>query len=464
MNDSVANLGKYFLPYQVEAILCEGRLFAWEKSIRIGATYAMAFKHVRDRVRGRGDYLHQSMDRNAAREFIGQCKSFMELFNVAAISMGEMEWDKEQEETAFYIRFDNGCRIIAFSSNPNAARSFGGSVGLDEFAFSRDAAALMKAAGGRAMWGHNLYLWTSHNGYESKWNKFLIDQRAKIEAGLKCKWHIMRTTLLDAVEQGLVEKVNQVSGTSFTREEFIEDTKELVGSEEAFAEECLCEPRRAGAQAIKWQYIEAAKQDYDVIRSELTTDSLAEVRSVSTSIALTVEQADKVAVGYDVARRNDLASVFVNARHANVWRQHALVNARNVKFATQRELVRQLMRNIPGSVGAGDETGQGMQVCEELQDEFGQDRFACVNFSSKKSALVSKMVMVYEDERQQLGRGQEDLYYDLAAIKTETTDSGRLRYYETRNPVEKNSHCDMAYANGLALLVGEDEEKAPGMW
>jgi len=33
-----------------------------------------------------------------------------------------------------YLRFDNGSRIIAFSSNPYAMAVFGGDVGLDEFA------------------------------------------------------------------------------------------------------------------------------------------------------------------------------------------------------------------------------------------------------------------------------------------------------------------------------------------
>ena len=47
MKDTTKNLSRYFLPYQVEAILGEQRLFAWEKSIRIGATYAMCFRAVR---------------------------------------------------------------------------------------------------------------------------------------------------------------------------------------------------------------------------------------------------------------------------------------------------------------------------------------------------------------------------------------------------------------------------------
>jgi hypothetical protein len=47
-----------------------------------------------------------------------------------------------REMRAGVIRFTNGSRILAFSSNPNALRAFGGDVGLDEFAFHPEAEAL----------------------------------------------------------------------------------------------------------------------------------------------------------------------------------------------------------------------------------------------------------------------------------------------------------------------------------
>jgi phage FluMu gp28-like protein len=63
--------------------------------------------------------------------------------------MGEIDWSDSIDGKAYQIRYDADNRILAFSSNPNSIRSFGGEVGLDEIAFHRDPKAMRKAAGGR---------------------------------------------------------------------------------------------------------------------------------------------------------------------------------------------------------------------------------------------------------------------------------------------------------------------------
>jgi len=114
-------------------------------------------------------------------------------------------------------------------------------------------------------------------------------------------------------------------------------------------------------------------------------------------------------------------------------------------------------------LGGGDATGLGMQVCEELVDSFGEHRFAGLNFGATKPAIGTKLVRVMEDNHLHLSEADadEDVIYDLAALYSEDLPGGRVRFAEGPNPINKQSHCDIAWGIGLAVFVGEDDEGGP---
>jgi len=452
--------------------MSEARLELWEKSIRIGATYAMAFRAVRRRMLGLGNYLHTSVNERIAKSFVEDCKNFCKLFDIAASDIYEFSAYNpliDRHESAFEIHFPTGYAIKAFSSNPDALRGEGGEVGIDELSSHKQPEAMLKAAGGRAMWGYSVRIWTSHKGEESAFNRMIKEEKAK---GRNSRWNIRSTDLYSALDQGLLDKINEVRRaeteaagqeyTDATRENFIADTIALVGGQEAFEEECLLKPRKGGESAIKWIYIDAAKEDYDIVRVDMTEES-TRYESVLTDLAST-HDSPVYGLGYDVARTGHLSSVWVNKKEVDRWRLKALITMQGLKFGTQRGIVSTIMSAFPTMLGAGDKTGLGMQVCEELEDTFGDSRFVGVNFSSMKPELGTKLVRVYEDGRQILPAGSryEEIFYDLAGIRTESLPSNRVRFYESPNPINKKSHCDIAWSNALAVFIGEDESP-PGL-
>src|SRR5689334_12682008 len=104
-----------------------------EKSVRIGWTYADGFKNVRKRIWFKNrDYLFATKDYPSAIEYVRQCYKFAEIFNLTktVLSHGEDEMPVNQLDDVGrpsgviekvkigLIKFDNGSRIIAFSSNP----------------------------------------------------------------------------------------------------------------------------------------------------------------------------------------------------------------------------------------------------------------------------------------------------------------------------------------------------------
>src|SRR5712672_3617355 len=98
--DSEAILNTYFLPYQVSWILAEDpfharkqQVFALaEKSVRIGWTFADAFKNVRKRLNFHNrDYLFATKDYPSALEYMRLAKDVAALFSFtrAIVNHGE---------------------------------------------------------------------------------------------------------------------------------------------------------------------------------------------------------------------------------------------------------------------------------------------------------------------------------------------------------------------------------------
>jgi phage FluMu gp28-like protein len=232
-----------------------------------------------------------------------------------------------------------------------------------------------------------------------------------------------------------------------------------VGGEESFEEECLCKPRAGGSPAIKWEYLHAARRpETEALRFRIAGDDMTAVEAAAEAIVAALAQGGRAELGYDVARTGHLSAVWVNAREGALHVLRALVTFQGSRFGTQRSLIEACLKGCRRLVGAGDKTGLGMQVCEELEDRFGKARFVGVNFSASKPDLGTRLTRVYEDGNQALPAGQAwaDVEYDLAGIRSQPLPSGRLQFYETPNPIEKRSHCDIAWANALALLAGED--------
>src|SRR4051812_18013500 len=77
-----AAMAKYFLPWQTAWILDDSRLRLAEKSVRVGWTYADAFKNVRKRLWEKNrDYLFATKDQASAAEYMRTCGQMAEMFN-----------------------------------------------------------------------------------------------------------------------------------------------------------------------------------------------------------------------------------------------------------------------------------------------------------------------------------------------------------------------------------------------
>ena len=326
--DSDLAVSRYFLLWQTAWIFDDSPMRLAEKSVRIGWTYGDGFKNVRKRLRNKKrDYLFQSKDYPTALEYLKVCEGFCDIFNWARsiVSRGEEvvnlpHYDDDGKQTGFTeevkigrIVFDNGSRILAFSSNPYALQAYGGDVGLDEFAGHRQQDQVWSSAQGRITWGFDLGVWSRHCG-----DATLFYQFAREAAAGKGGWSYYRVTMEDAVANGLVEKINQVSGKNMTREQFIADCKRRARLPEIYEEQYMCNPKGGTAAIVPWNSIAMCSQDYAIERLHFEGEQIKQLfgeyapqnqtsrermicNAVETAFASTFQKPAQNRLGFDVA-------------------------------------------------------------------------------------------------------------------------------------------------------------------
>jgi len=475
--DNSQHVGGYFLPYQQDWIHDDSMLRLVRKSVRIGWTYCDAFKNVRKRIRNaKRDYLFTTKDQATAIEYVTTCKQFAEIFNVAKsiISHGEdyykvPRFDDNGRDTGFtdevkvgYIKFDNGSRIIAFSSNPNALRAYGGDVGMDEFAFHPAPDALWASAAGRTTWGYDLGVWSSENGDSTLFHQFSLEA----EAG-KGGWSYRKVTIVDAIEQGLVEKINQVTGGKTTREEFLQRCKDKARLDEIFEQEYMCNPKGGMASIVPWSAIVRCTEDYQIERvhfeSKQITDRFGEyihekqaqreaqiISYLRQCYPETVARVGRHKLGFDVAAsgKGDLASIYIDQAETDILRLRSLFTCRTEDWDFLKAAVRFFMKNCTDIQGSGDETGLGRQICWEMEKEF-PGQFVGENFASMKQDMGFALMNQLQASEKRFPKDQPDIAADYFAIR-KTNVGKRWVFSEGTNAHNTASHCDIAWSGGLS--------------
>jgi phage FluMu gp28-like protein len=526
--DRSSLLSRFFTPYQLLWIFAEDHLHTQnkqafilaEKSVRIGWTYADAYKNVRKRLRfPNRDYLFATKDYPSALEYMRQCKQFAEMFNVArcVISHGE-EYLKlpSAGSTAFteeikigYIKFDNGSRIIAFSAHPQAMAVYGGDVGLDEFAKHPNAELLWQTAQGRVTWGYDMAVWSSHEGDDTLFNQFaqqarlqcssppsvIENPKSKIENS-SSPWNLyFKVTIVDAMELGLLDVINRTRDTSLTPDQFLADCRARAGLEQIFQQSYMCNPVPGGASIVDWSAIERCRSDYQIERLHLESDEInrlfgpfdpstqekrqSRIESFlresfpsllnpnrhpnlnSSSSSLIENRKSKIEnfrLGFDIAASGagDLSVIYIDEARADDLWLRALFTCRTEDWDFLKTVLFFFLEKLPRVRAAGDESGLGRQICWEAARQYPY-KFSKVNFASKKQDLGFALMNQLASAEKHFPQAHPDIPADFFALRKIHTGT-RWVFTEGRNTHNPASHCDIAWAAALSTFAHLDSD------
>jgi phage FluMu gp28-like protein len=458
----------YFLPYQIRWICDERPVCVAEKSRRIGFTHASAFRAVERRLRCGTDLFYTSTDLTASREFIEECCRWARMFQAVAREEGEHVAD-EGNFTALSIRFSNGARIVAGSSNPHFFRGKGGDVDADEFAFHAQPRELYKVMQPAALvWGHQLRIWSTHNGAGSFFHRLVqsasndgssarsaAPDAPASDAGLADNQPITgqsiarhRVTLIDAVNQGLVERIRGLSSPDLVaRRDFIEEIRSSCPDEASFREEYLCEPSADGSALLSHDMVAAC---------EAANLRLLDVPALS-AVAATEPALGPLYAGFDVGRRQDASVLWVLERVGDVLWTRAIHRMGNASFAEQEQLIDRLLSSRRVRRLCVDATGIGMMLGERLAGRYGH-RVEPIHFTADvKSAIAMPLVRLFEGR---LVRIPSDpaVRDDLRKVRRTVTAAHHVRLAAPR---DADGHADRFWALALACHAAEQSPAPP---
>lgn len=434
----IATSLNFFLPYQQAWIKDETRTAIAEKSRRIGFTYAEAYRSVERRIRLKTDHLFASRTKETAGEFIEYCKMFARVFGVVAEDLGEQPVIGSSEMRAMTLRFSNGSRILALSSNPDAFRGFGGDVTLDEFAYHKKQKAVLKSANASAkIWGHNIRIISTHNGEGTIFNQIIREYRAGKRDPKK--WSLHHVTLQDAVDEGLVGKIRGAEkDTPENRAEFIADVRNDCIDETEWAEEYCCIPNTDASAYLNYDLIDACR----VPGLKLFEDP--------------AELTGSIVSGYDVSRRHDLCVLWACERVGDVYwtRLLRVLDGEERKFSVQEALLHRLMKNRSVQRLCIDQTGMGEMLSEYMGDRYKGRAEGVILSGPRKAAIATPFKGLFEDKRIRIP-DDDDLREDLHKTRKIVTAGGNVRLNAESDDA---GHADRFWAGAL-MREAADEYK-----
>jgi phage FluMu gp28-like protein len=448
----------YFLPYQRAWRRDQAALKICVKSRQIGLSYVDSYDSVlRAGVRGGRDVWVVSRDETQAKEYIRFCRRWARALGLAAREYSEtlLAATRAGSASVQALALASGAAIHALSSNPDAIVGKSGHVKLDEFALHRDQRTLYAVAKPVTQWGGTLSIISTHRGANSVFNEIL---REIEERGNPMGWSLHRVPLQEAVEQGLVEKINEATAGSLTVEYEGRTKAQPAQHEEAGAEHGREDRGRRGLRAWWMAKLRAECIDEEQWLQEYCCVPADESAAFITWEMITAcEESDGLRpfswlehcpnplyLGVDVARRTDLCVLDVGERMGDVVWDRLRLELAGKSFSEIEFELQRLLRLPRLRRGCIDATGLGMQLAEQAKEKFGWRVEPVTLTAAVKEELAFGLRRDLEERRVRLAP-DDRLRADLRGLRKEVTASGNIRFAGEC----ADSHCDRFWAKAL---------------
>ena len=372
------------LPYQKAWIEDGSGVKVWEKSRRIGASYAEALAAVLEAAKSRAaagqSTYYLSYSKEMTQQFARDCAFWAKHVNAAASEIEEVALrDEDRDITVYRIRFASGFEIWGLPSTARSLRSKQGRVVIDEAAFVDDMGELVKAAMALRMWGGRVRILSTHNGDDNPFNELVRE----IREGKK-QYSLHRTTLDEALEQGLHRRICLVKGEAWSGEGQDAWRDGIIGEYgDGADEELFCIPVRAGMRYFPTALLESVSDPGAAVARKACEDSFTfecedrRVREFDKWLKREVRDIllahkNPVYIGEDFARSGDLTTIFFDEETPDgKLLTFLVIELRNVPFAQQWQVIKYVMETLPNLGGAAfDSRGNGQMIAEYAAQEW----------------------------------------------------------------------------------------------
>lgn len=438
------------LPYQTKWMEDRSRLKIMEKARQVGMTTAMA-RNLATLQAGKSGYADvwvTSRDELQAKLFIDDCRIFLPDGHVL-----QTDAIKKKQDGTLCLTLNNGKRIWAISSNPNAQAGKRGPRILDEFALHADPQMLFGIAMPGVTWGGSVEIISTHRGSGNFFNKLLNEIKHK---GNPKGFSHHKVTLFDAIRDGFLVRLQSLLPESDPRkwmseDEYVSSIRATCPDEETWRQEYLCEPADDASAFLPWHLITAAETG----EGEKWEYELRAGKGIYDKEGKPLHQQAALYLGVDVGRDNDLTVGWLVERVGDVLHTRRVDTFEKASFSEQEAWLYELMSCQQIRRCCIDATGLGRQFAERAAQKIGNSRVEAITLTQPmKETLVYPVRTILEDRKLRLPPDPV-IRSDLRGIKRVWTSGSHCRFEADRGP---NGHSDRFWALALALHAGKQAQ------
>lgn len=461
-------VSKVFLPFQLRWMRDPSKMRLGEKGRQIGWTWMNAFEDVINGVgtSNRANTYFMAGDSEAAKAYIDDAANWLDDLKVAANRFTDDWFDPKSEliHKVQCIEFPNGSRLEAMSSNPRRLRGRRGNVKLDEFAFHDNPKELLRAGTPVTRWGYRIAVWSTHNGVGRVFNT-ICEMAHRRAAGTPrkgdMKWSLHRVTLMDAIADGLVDRLNAKTGQNLTPVEYIEDCRAGCLTEEDFQQEFMCNPSAESTAWLPYDMIDVCARDtiFDPARPDLVEGRVAgrteDLGEFLITIRILSDGASQVVAGVDFGRKHDRFVIWVRAKFGEVWKTVGLLRWKGKRWAEMKHAISSMMEMRTSSTNQYivlraclDATGMGDEPSEWAEEKYRHRAEGVVFTENSKQNMAVPVRSAFED-RHIIIPWDEVVRDDLHSVVKEVVND-KPRFVGERT---KDGHADLFWALGLSMLA-----------
>jgi len=445
--------------YQLQSVMDPARFIFELWARQTGKSFSMSLAAVNQAIEEGPGWILLSRGERQSRELIEKAKTHALAMGKAAEILDEDFRVDEKQFRQLTLELPNGARVVGLPANPDTARGWSMNVGLDEFWIHKDARQIWASLFFTITRGYRIRIATTPMGKLHQAYKIWTDWTRRQADGDRA-YSTRKITIHDALAGGL-ELRDPVSG------ELLQDAEALrlaLADDEVWAQEALCEILDEATAFLTHELIQRCEDDslqdspawaVRLVERAQAAHQVYLTTGVDTAIALEdILEISKLSalgtelyLGYDVARRRDLAVLWLCDRIGGSLVTRAVIHLARQPFFVQEKVLWTLLANAPVRRACIDQTGMGEQLAERAAERFG-GRVEPIQFSAaNKDVLASGLRKTLEDQRVAIPVSAV-IRNSLHSVKRIPTLTGNFRYDAERS--EQTGHADHFWALALA--------------
>ena len=427
INEAQPEPSGILLGYQRRWVADRSKLKIWLKSRQIGFSFASTLETTLDCCERKTLWLVLSAGQRQSLELAQKAKDHIDAIGTIERAAARTTLDQELwgvvdgvEVTQATITFRNDARMLFLPAKPETVRGYSGNVLADEFAFHQNAKQIYASVYPSTTRGYRILVGSTPFGESG----MFYDLYSRPNGFSK---HC--TTIYDAIEDGIAESIGA------DRDEYLQQLRDGCPDDDIWEQEYCCKFLSDATSYIPWEMILGAETDGASIE-------LPEYWIPTGDLYL----------GGDIGRHKDLSVFVLIERVGDVYWIREIKRMRKESFAAQKAHIRSRMTMYRIRRYCQDASGLGMQLAEEMVQEFGESRAEGVTFNLvTKEDMAVRTRRVYEDRRL---RAPVDRLFRSAvhAVRRIATAGGHFRFDADRTDA---GHADEFWGLSLALLAAD---------